>query len=97
MSHRSHHQAKYPHFKEGPGEYVKMAEDLNEAHLALYCMAVIVTEVERQNTHFPLVKNGDNNNIKEKEPDSKKHLIKNNHELSAKAHVTNEFLKGNCF
>lgn len=94
MSHRSHHQAKYPHFKEGPGEYVEMTGDLNEAHLALYCM---VTEVEGQNTYFPLVKNGDNNNIKVKEPNSKKRLIKNNHELSAKADVKNEFLKGNCF
>lgn len=59
------------------------------AHLAFYCTAVMITEVEGQNTQFPLVKNGEKNNIKVKEPDLKKHLIKNNDELCVKADVTN--------
>jgi hypothetical protein len=58
-------------------------------------VAVTITEVEGQNTHFPLVQNGENNNIKVNEPDLKKHLIKNNDELPVKADVTDEFLKGN--
>jgi hypothetical protein len=58
-------------------------------------VAVTITEVEGQNTHFLLVQNGENN-IKVKEPDSKKRLIKNNDELPVKADVTDEFLKGNC-
>jgi hypothetical protein len=49
----------------------------------------MITEVEGQNTQFPLVKNGEKNNIKVKEPDLKKHLIKNNDELCVKADVTN--------
>jgi hypothetical protein len=93
---RSHHQAKYRHFKEhqeGQGEYVQMTGEWDEAHLAFYCVAVTITEVEEQNTHFPLIQNGKNNNIEVKEPDLKKCLIKNNDELRVKADVKDEFLK----
>jgi hypothetical protein len=41
--------AKYRHFKEhqgGQGEYVEMTGEWNEAHLAFYCVAVTITEVE---------------------------------------------------
>jgi hypothetical protein len=72
-----------------------MTGDWNEVHTAFYRVAVTITEVEGQNTHFPLVQNGENNNINVKEPDSKKCLIKNNNELPVKADVTDEFLKGN--
>lgn len=52
-----------------------MTGDRNETHFAFYCVAVTITEVEGQNTHFPLVQNGENNNIKVKEPNLKKGLI----------------------
>jgi hypothetical protein len=51
--------------------------------------------VEGQNTHFPLVQNGEKNNIKVMEPNLKKRLIKNNDELCVKADFTDGFLKGN--
>lgn len=73
-----------------------MTGEWNKAHLVFYCVAVTITEVEGQNTHFPLVQNGENNNIKVKEPDLKKRLIMNNDELCVKADATDEFLKGNC-
>lgn len=95
----SHLMAKYRHFKEhqeGQGEYVEMTGEWNEAHLAFYCVAVTTTEVEGQNTHFPLIQNDENNNIKVKEPDLKNRLIKNDDELCVKADVTDKFLKGNC-
>jgi hypothetical protein len=53
-----------------------MIGDLNEAHFALHCVAVQISELYGQNTYFLWVQNGDNNNIKVKEPDWKKHVIK---------------------
>jgi hypothetical protein len=54
-----------------------MIGDLNEAHFALHCVAVQISELHGQNTYFPWVQNGDNNNIKVKEPEWKKDVIKN--------------------